>query len=371
MRPTFFQALSALPLLICLEAGAQANGKLQIHFMDVGQGDGAVLISPQGETVLFDDGVSKNCDKPLAYLQQIGVTKIDYHITSHYHSDHIGCAPQVFQEFPLKKVAYDRGHDYPSVVYRDYVQAAGNLRKTATDQTVITLDQGQVPVKISLVALNGNGVPTTNENDLSVVATVEFNGFRAEFGGDLSGDETNTYQDIETSVAPKVGKIDVYKVHHHCSSHSSNATWFSTVQPRIGIISTGTGNTYGHPAPDCLERLHKAGVKTYWTEVGAGATPEPDLDVVAGTVVVEVAPGAKEYTVTRSDQITDRYPFWDGGAAVVSTPAGATATAFAWSTKSSVYHYATCSYVASISPANLVRGGTAPDHKQLHKGCPK
>jgi competence protein ComEC len=80
---------------------AQQDGKLQIHFMDVGQGDGALLISPQGEMVLFDDGALKFCDKPVAYLHELGVQKIDYHITSHYHSDHIGCCGQVLGAFPL------------------------------------------------------------------------------------------------------------------------------------------------------------------------------------------------------------------------------------------------------------------------------
>jgi beta-lactamase superfamily II metal-dependent hydrolase len=51
-------------------AFGQANGKLQIHFMDVGQGDGAILISPLGETVLFDNGKRGNCDLPVSYLQQ-------------------------------------------------------------------------------------------------------------------------------------------------------------------------------------------------------------------------------------------------------------------------------------------------------------
>ena len=58
---------------------AQANGKFQIHFMDVGQGDGALLISPGGEMVLFDDGTSKDCTKPVFCLHSLGITKIDYH----------------------------------------------------------------------------------------------------------------------------------------------------------------------------------------------------------------------------------------------------------------------------------------------------
>jgi len=87
--------LAICGLLATLFAYGQANGKLQIHFMDVGQGDGAVLISPRGQVVLFDDGVANHCDRPISYLQQLGVTKIDYHIASHYHSDHIGCAKEV------------------------------------------------------------------------------------------------------------------------------------------------------------------------------------------------------------------------------------------------------------------------------------
>jgi hypothetical protein len=75
-------------------ACGQANGKLQLHFMNVGQGDGALLVSPGGETVLFNNGVLNYCDLPLSYLQQLGVERIDYHIASHYHADHSGCTEE-------------------------------------------------------------------------------------------------------------------------------------------------------------------------------------------------------------------------------------------------------------------------------------
>jgi beta-lactamase superfamily II metal-dependent hydrolase len=335
---------------------SQANGKLQIHYIDVGQGDTAVLISPEGQVALFDDGVYRNCDKPVAFLQQLGVTAIDVHIASHYHADHIGCAPEVFAAFPLKGDAYDRGGSYPGGVYQSYLNAVGAHRKTASDGTVITLDQGSPnPVTILIVALNGNGISTTNENDLSVVAVVHFDSFVAEFGGDLSGYVNGSYEDIETSVGPKVGRVDVYKVHHHCSAFSSNDTWLATTQPRIGIISTGNDNTYHHPTAECLERLHKAGVQTYWTEEGNGAPPESGFDVVAGSVTLEVTPGAHEYTVTRFNGGTQTYSTWatslpsaasttPPGPAAIATSATATTptaapVAYAWSSKSNVYHY--------------------------------
>jgi beta-lactamase superfamily II metal-dependent hydrolase len=358
----------------------QANGKLQIHFMDVGQGDGAVLISPKGEVVLFDDGRQGQCPKPVAYLQSIGVTKVDYHIASHYHLDHIGCAKEVFQIAPLQKTAYDRGGSYASTPYTNYIQAVGTKRQTVTDNTVITLDAGSAnPVVIKIVAFDGNGVVTTNENDLSVVAVVSFDGFKAEIGGDLSGEKALDYEDIETSVAPKVGQVDVYKVHHHCSAYSTNTNWLTTVQPRIGIVSVGVqadGNTYHHPTEDCLDRLHNSGVRLYWTEKGEGLPPDPATDVVAGTVVVQVAPNAANYTVSYGTQ-TDTYAVWTPlpGATTTTTGGGTTPTPatrqYAWSKKSNVYHYAECKVVKSIKPENLEKGTTPPAGKTLHQLCPQ
>src|SRR5437867_423473 len=121
-------------------ASGQENGKLQIHFINVGQGDGALLISPQGETVLFDDGLRGYCDRPVSYLQQLGVTRIDYLIVSHYHDDHIGCTTEVLGEFPLEKASYDRGHEYTSGTYDSYVQIVGGKRHTAVPGSTITLD---------------------------------------------------------------------------------------------------------------------------------------------------------------------------------------------------------------------------------------
>jgi competence protein ComEC len=91
---------------------AQSNGKLQIHHMDVGQGDGAVLISPSGEVVVFDAGEDmkrKDCTRPVSYLDQLGVKHIDYLYVSHYHFDHIGYIPAVLGQFALLNSAFDRG----------------------------------------------------------------------------------------------------------------------------------------------------------------------------------------------------------------------------------------------------------------------
>jgi beta-lactamase superfamily II metal-dependent hydrolase len=267
--------------------------------MDVGQGDGAILISPHGQTVLFDDGVRNLCDRPIAYLRQLGVDSIDYHIASHYHADHIGCISEVLHAFPLTGRAFDRGGSYESKTYGAYVEAVGTHRETVTTHTVIVLDSTSAnPVEIDMVALNGDTVATTNENDLSLVAVVHYAHFAAEFGGDLSGVKTENYADIESSVAPKVGALDVYKVHHHGSRYSSNETWLRTTHPQVAVLSEGSDNGYGHPTAECLQRLHAVVDRVYWTESGSGVAPDPGFDVVGGNIVVHVLGDRHVFTVT-------------------------------------------------------------------------
>lgn len=356
------------------------NGKLQIHHMDVGQGDGAVLISPGGQVVLFDAGQDmkrKDCTRPVSYLDQLGITQIDYLIVSHYHFDHIGCIPAVLSAAPLQKDALDRGESYAGATFASYVSAVGSHRKAAAVGNKIVLDRGsQNPVTITVVAVNGksrNGqVNTSNENDLSLSAVVSFGAFREEIGGDLSGDNTQMYVDLETPVVPDVGKIDVYKVHHHCSSHSSNDAWMSGTQPTVAVISTGDGNTYGHPTADCLERLHQHHVaKTYWTETGNGVEPESGSDVVGGNIVIEVPPNGSTYTVTFGGSHTDTYSMRRSRGPPPTPVPAPVAPSYSWSTRSRYYHFSNCSFVQNIAAANLKTGDSPPDGKTLHSGCPR
>ena len=91
---------------VSLASAQPGDGRLQIHHIDMGQGDGAVLISPQGKVILFDAGLDiahvKKCSTEIAYLTSLRVKQIDAIFVSHYHSDHIGCIPDVLQKFPLE-----------------------------------------------------------------------------------------------------------------------------------------------------------------------------------------------------------------------------------------------------------------------------
>src|SRR5215813_705591 len=114
-------ALAAL-LVPATALAIAGNGKLQIHHIDVGQGDGALLISPNGQTALFDDGVYTDCSTIKSYLQGLGITTVDYHFLSHYHADHLGCIDDLAAiGITIGTAGYDRGFSYSSASFDSYV----------------------------------------------------------------------------------------------------------------------------------------------------------------------------------------------------------------------------------------------------------
>ena len=282
-----------------------ASRNLEIHHIDVEEGDAALIISPGGQVAMVDDGRWTACGNTVSYLQRLNVTRIDFHFATHYDADHIGCLDDLAAAGINVQVAcYDRGGSKETQTFNDYAAACGPKRQTASKGDVITLDGGaEAPVTIRMVDLNGAGVGTSEENALSLVLKLSYGAFDHVFGGDLPGDEP----DIESIVGPEVGDVEVYKVHHHGSKSSSNDNWLNAITPDVGIVSVGD-NSYDHPTTEALTRLHNHRVKTYWTNTGSGVMPDPGWDRVAGTIVIAARPGLGESFTVSGQDFTDSYP---------------------------------------------------------------
>jgi len=247
---------------------------------------------------MVDNGRFSYSDELIAYLDTIGVNHINWFVVTHYHSDHIGATNALVQAGIQIDSVFDRGWRYCTSTYTNYYAAIiGGVRHTIADGRVIDLGNG---VTSRIVSLNGNGLLNepyissncsgggpNNENDFSVTMVVSYGDFDFYVGGDLSGSNTGSYTDIETSVAPEVGDIEVYQVNHHGSASSSNQFFLDTIDPEVSIISLGN-NSYGHPDPATVQRLLATSV-IYQTEDGNG-------NVVDGNIVISTT-GAFSYTV--------------------------------------------------------------------------
>ncbi|MFZ1948270.1 MAG: MBL fold metallo-hydrolase [bacterium] len=291
---------------------------LEIICLDVGQGDCTLIISPTGGTLLFDSGeTGEGSGTVLPYLQSRGIDALDYVVASHYHVDHIGGTDEVvniLSRDSIRVAALDRAWSYTTQAYTQYVNAIGSKRATIADGQVIDLGGG---VKVTCIGVNGNGVLSPpfdtkyDENDLCVALLVEYCDFDFFVAGDLSGVNSSSYHDIETSVAAEAGDVEIYRVDHHGSASNSNANLVSTLMPEASIISVGS-NSYGHPTQTVINRLVSYNSYIYQTELGNGGTiPSGKGEVVNGHVVISVQGGS--YTING-----DVYSL--GGAGVPGVP---------------------------------------------------
>ena len=262
-----------------------SNDTLYIYCLDVGQGDATLIVSPSGQTVLIDAGNNgKGKSEVVPFLRELGITRLDFIIATHYHSDHIGGIDEVIDSLSIDSVGtvYDRGWSYTTATYDSFETHAGSKRATIEDDQVIPLGP---EIYLKCVALNGNGVldepftqPPHDENDLCVALTVTYGKFDFFVAGDLSGSDLGGYTDVETSLAPEVGEVDVYQVNHHGSQYSSNQFFVDVLQPIVSVISVGS-NSYGHPSSVVIERLEAIGSEIYQTEDADGSVIDGDITI--------------------------------------------------------------------------------------------
>jgi beta-lactamase superfamily II metal-dependent hydrolase/chitodextrinase len=317
--------------------------------MDIGQGDGLMVRAPSGCTALLDAGPAGNGATIKAYLRSLGVTSIDFAINSHLHADHLGSLDEVdsgTDAIPIALV-YDRGGNYSSTDYNQYATRFAGRRQTPALGQVISLCN---EVQFRVVAINGNGQSSTDENALSIAVKVSYGAFDALVGGDLTGSSGSTGSgiDVETGVAPSIGEVEVYKVHHHGSKYSSNTTLLNALLPTVSLISVGFDNTYGHPAPETISRLETVGSDVWQTEDPATGTRRGPIEITSTD--------GSAYTVTQG---TSSLGYGSKGAAdtaAPSTPTGLTATA-ASSSQINLAWTASTDNVA-VAGYRVYRGGT-------------
>lgn len=315
--------------------GSWTPGTLEIHHINVGQGDATLVVSPSGKSILFDAGESywnSSADAQVVgpYIEAVlGQKKLDYVLISHFHLDHIGYVGKgglwhlvEQQNFTIGKMIHRDYTNYLGTTsgtfnnWKTYLEGAGNSKlnpEIAVEGTSqVNLGGG---VLINILVIDGNGAMISgdfsgnpippSENDFSIGVNVSYGDFDEWIGGDLSGQYAvssfnYSYHDIELSAAKDVGDVDVYRVNHHGSDHSSSATFVNQLDPEVSIISVGDGNTYGHPRQGVMDLILPTS-DVYLTERGDTTTNIGNA-TVAGHIVIKTTNGT-HYTVNGNSYI--------------------------------------------------------------------
>ena len=268
-RYVFLGTLPALCVLAWLLPAFQHTTGLEAQFVDVGQGDGAVLFC-EGQVCLVDVG---EYDNMAAYLDAIGKAP-DRVFLSHPHSDHCAGLQGLIERFPPAELcvsdAFFRCDDRDEGVAELLVQAQ------QAGWTVRELHEGETLMlseRVAATVVQAAQEPLNRGNELSMVLEVAYAGRSLLFTGDLGAryEQADAYPDC-----------DVLKVAHHGSKYSTGKALLDSARPEIAVISVGY-NTYGHPAQEALSRLAAAGAQVYRTDecglITVYVSPEGELSI--------------------------------------------------------------------------------------------
>jgi competence protein ComEC len=255
---------------------------LRVTYLDVGQGNSAVVELPGRGAMLIDGGgfyggsfdVGQHVVAP--YLWHRGIRRLDAVVLSHAHPDHFKGLSFVAMHFPIKQ--------FWSTNVSTYDPNFADLMKRLAQKNVVCLGPQELPPRQNLKGVvvqilhpppdfhPGHKIPTNRElNNLSLVVRLSYKEVSFLFPGDIE-------KEVEYRLAnqPLHEPVDVLLVPHHGSRTSSSLRFLQWLQPRIAVFSIGFDNPFHLPSRRVLERYRALGTKTYRTDHHGAVTIRTD-----------------------------------------------------------------------------------------------
>lgn len=264
-RPRLIPVLCAMALLLGAAFRCNrvlADRALSVSALDVGQGASTAIIS-RGRTVLVDCGGNGGNagDTAADYFQAMGLNRLDLLVLTHFDADHFNGVEELFRRMDVAAVAIpatDDPYGRAAELYA-WAESDGAAVTEVSALTGAALGEGELTLYPPL----GRG--TTNEEGLSVLFSV------GDYDVLITGDADSAIEGMLTKYF-HVPDIELLLVGHHGSKRSTGGAFLAEVKPETAVISVGSGNPYGHPAPEVLERLEAAGAEVFRTDLQGRVT---------------------------------------------------------------------------------------------------
>ena len=234
----------------------EAVFQLQVHYIDVGQGDSILLDLGKTEVLIDGGGRSPGIT---AYLEDYVDGPLEAMIATHPHADHIGGLIAALDAFEVDNI-WLNGDTSTSKTYRDFmenVDAEGAEVREAKRGDTITVDG------LAFDVLHPGALVDDTNND-SIVLTLSYGDIDFMFTGDAEK-EAEASMLVQSVVS--IPDIDILKVGHHGSRTSSSEAFLDIIQPEVAIYMSKTGNQYGHPHAETISALQDIGAEVYGTDI--------------------------------------------------------------------------------------------------------
>ncbi len=238
------------------EVGApEAIEELEIHFLDVGQGDCTLLLCG-GEAMLIDAGDNNQGTRIQNYLLKQNVETLKYVVCTHPDEDHIGGMDVILYKFDCENVLMTE-EEKDTNTYRDVVDT---MKNRGYERTLPAVGQQYSLGDACFTILAPSDISDdSNNNSIALLLTHGSN--RILFTGDAEEEE-----EAEMTDSGLLMDVDVYKAGHHGSRSSSSGELLEVITPEYAVISCGEGNSYGHPHAETMNAFRALGIQVFRTD---------------------------------------------------------------------------------------------------------
>ena len=238
---------------------ALEDGDIVLHFIDVGQADCILIMTPEGN-MLIDTGTNSSEAQLKSYLYDLEIESFEYLVLTHPHDDHVGGADMIVKEFDVENVIMtdsDEDIDMYTTLLSLIEDRDINLIEAVSGESFYVGE-----CKSTVIAPNKDYEEYDEVNSTSVVLKCEF----GECSVILTGDAET---DSEAEMIAEYGDFldcDILKLGHHGSKTSSSYRFLEITSPEYAIACCGKDNTYGHPAAEVVYRLNLFGIQLLRTD---------------------------------------------------------------------------------------------------------
>lgn len=263
----YYLIVLAIILLICvfyrkedkdneIENYEPQQETMQVHFLDVGQGL-SILVQLGDEVLIYDGGERNMSSFVVAYLQDLGITEIDYMISSHYDSDHVSGLIGCLKAFDVKNVI-GSNYRHNNSAYTSFIKA---VKREGLEVQYLEVGTEILFGDAVITILSPKEISDdSNANSVAIKLSYGESDFIFTGDADFGSERDMVASGIDLD-------CEVLSLAHHGSSSGNSSLFLEKTNPEVAVLSCAMGNDYGHPHVEVVELLEAMEIELFRSDL--------------------------------------------------------------------------------------------------------